>query len=327
MNISQRSRECGPFSFKVDPREGGLRLDTYISAAIAGCSRSHAARLIREGHIQVNAVLKKPGYHIRPGDRVSGDMPQPAAVSFDPEPMDLPILYEDRAIIVINKPPGLVVHPAPGHYSGTLVNGLLHHCPDLAPIAGEIRPGIVHRLDKDTSGTIIVAKNAAALESLAAQFKARSVTKTYLALVYGDMKREKGEVDLPVGRHPTDRKKMSIRSRRPRPALTLWQVRSHYRACCLLEVEIKTGRTHQIRVHCAAMHHPVIGDALYGGRTGSQYRRQDPRLNTLANGIERQMLHAWRLTVAHPGTGERMTFESPLAEDMQGLIEGLEASG
>ncbi len=253
-------------------------------------------------------------------------MPEPAAVSFEPEPMDLAVLYEDRAIIVINKPQRMVVHPAPGNYTGTLVNGLLHHCPDLAPIAGEIRPGIVHRLDKDTSGTIIVAKNADALENLAGQFKARTVTKTYLALVYGIMGREKGEIDLPVGRHPTERKKMSAKSRSPRAALTRWKVKAHYRACCLLEVDLKTGRTHQIRVHCAAIQHPIIGDALYGGRTGNQYRRQDARLDTLARGVERQMLHAWRLTVAHPETGERLMFEAPLPDDMRGFIEGLEGA-
>lgn len=323
MNPLQRPPGYGPISFEVESRDDGLRLDAFIGNRTPHCSRSHAAQLIRAGHILVNAAVKKPGYRIKPGDRIEGELPPPETAAFEPEPMGLKVLHEDRAIIVINKPPGLVVHPAPGHYSGTLVNGLLHHCPDLAPIAGEIRPGIVHRLDKDTSGTIIVAKNADALENLAAQFKNRTVAKTYLAIVYGDIKLERGEIDQPVGRHPTDRKKMSVRSRSPRRALTLWKVRSHYRACSLLEVEIKTGRTHQIRVHCAAMHHPIVGDALYGGRTGSQYRRQDPRLNTLANGIQRQMLHAWRLTVDHPETGERMTFESPLAEDMQGFLDGL----
>ncbi len=301
-----------------------MRLDAFIGASIPHCSRSHATHLIRDGHIRVNTKLKKPGYRIRPGDVVAGEMPEPAEVSFEPEPMDLAVLYEDRAIIVINKPAGLVVHPAPGHYTGTLVNGLLHHCPDLAPIAGEIRPGIVHRLDKDTSGTIIVAKNAAALENLAGQFKARTVVKTYRAIVYGNMKSETGAIDLPVGRHPTDRKKMSVKSRSPRRALTLWRVKANYGSCCLLEVNIKTGRTHQIRVHCAALQHPVIGDALYGGRTGSQYRRQDACLDTLARRVERQMLHAWQLTVTHPETGERMTFEAPLPDDMRVFLEGLE---
>ncbi len=301
-----------------------MRLDAFISTHTSQCSRSYAARIIRDGHVRVNATLKKPGYRIKSGDVVDGEMPEPAVVSFEPEPLDLSILYEDRVIIVINKPAGLVVHPAPGHYTGTLVNGLLHHCPDLAPIAGEIRPGIVHRLDKHTSGTIIVAKNAAALENLAGQFKARTVAKTYLAIVYGDMKSETGQIDLPVGRHPTDRKKMSVKSRSPRSALTLWRVKANYGSCCLLEVNIKTGRTHQIRVHCAARQHPIVGDALYGGRTGNQYRRQDARLDSLVRRVERQMLHAWQLTVTHPETGERKTFEAPLPDDMRGFLEGLE---
>jgi len=324
LNTSQKFLDNGSFSFKIDPLDEGLRLDAFISTHIPHCSRSHATRLIRDGHIRVNTHTKKPGYRIRPGDVVDGEMPQPVAVSFQPEPMDLAVLYEDRGIIVINKPAGLVVHPAPGNYTGTLVNGLLHHCPDLAPIAGEIRPGIVHRLDKDTSGTIIVAKNAAALENLAGQFKDRTVAKTYLAIVYGDMKNETGEIDLSVGRHPTDRKKMSVKSRSPRSALTLWRVKANYGSCCLLEVDIKTGRTHQIRVHCAALQHPVVGDALYGGRIGNQYRRQDSRLDTLAMRVERQMLHAWQLTVTHPETGERKMFEAPLPDDMRGFLEGLE---
>jgi 23S rRNA pseudouridine1911/1915/1917 synthase len=324
LNTSPKSPGNHPFILDIDPSEAGLRLDAVISTATPACSRSHAARLIREGHVRVNAGNKKPGYRVKAGDRVEGALPPPEIVAFDPEPMDLAILYEDRDIIVVNKPPGLVVHPAPGNYTGTLVNGLLHHCPDLAPIAGEIRPGIVHRLDKDTSGTLIVAKNAAALENLAGQFKARTVSKLYLACVYGNLDGKMGKIDLPVGRHPTERKKMSVASRQPRQALTLWKVTTRFGACCLLEIEIKTGRTHQIRVHCAAMHHPIIGDGLYGGRTGSQYRRQDRHLDALARGVERQLLHAWRLSVDHPGTGERMTFESPVAADMQAFIDGFE---
>ena len=323
MNTSKRLQENDLFPFEIASRDGGKRLDTFISSNILNCSRSHAARLIRRGHIRVNSVIKKPGYRIRPGELINGEIPQPEAVSFKAEPMDLAILYEDSAIIVINKPPGLVVHPAPGNYSGTLVNGLLDHCPDLAPIAGEIRPGIVHRLDKDTSGTIIVAKNAGALENLAGQFKARTVSKTYLAIIYGQMMHEIGEIDLPVGRHPTDRKKMSVRSRNPRRALTLWKVKAGFRSCSLLEVNIKTGRTHQIRVHCAAIDRPIIGDTLYGGRTGKQYLRQDPKLISLVKKIDRQMLHAWKLTVEHPETGKRETFESPLPADMKGFLAGL----
>lgn len=324
MNTSQPSNYSHPFSFEISSSDASLRLDAVVSSHVPECSRTHAARLIRDGFVRVNADLKKPGYRVKSGDQVEGEVPPPETVSFEPEPMDLNVLYEDNDIIVINKPPDLVVHPAPGHYAGTLVNGLLHHCPDLAPIAGEIRPGIVHRLDKDTSGAIIVAKNPASLEHLAGQFKARTVVKKYLALVYGHMSPDRGEIDLPIGRHPTQRKKMSVSSRQPRPARSLWKVRSRLGACSLLEIEIKTGRTHQIRVHCAASHHPIIGDSLYGGRTGNQYRRQDSRLDTLARGVKRQMLHAWRLSVDHPRTGERMTFEAPMAEDMRAFLYELE---
>jgi len=324
LNTSQPSQDSHSFSFEISSSGAGLRLDAVVSAHVPECSRSHAARLIRDGLVRVNTDLKKPGYRMKTGDCVVGELPPPEVVSFEPEPMDLNVLYEDEDIIVINKPPGLVVHPAPGHYSGTLVNGLLHHCPDLLPIAGEIRPGIVHRLDKDTSGSIIVAKNPVSLEHLAVQFKARTVAKKYLALVYGDISPDRGEINLPIGRHPTERKKMSAASRHPRPALSHWKVRLRLGACNLLEIEIKTGRTHQIRVHCAAIHHPIIGDSLYGGRTGSQYHRQDPQLDTLSRGVNRQMLHAWRLSVDHPRTGQRMTFEAPMAEDMQAFLDGLE---
>ena len=292
---------------------------------VPDCSRSHAARLVRDGLIRLNTNLKKPGYRVKIGDCVEGELPPPEVVSFEPEPMDLNVLYEDEDIIVINKPSGLVVHPAPGHYTGTLVNGLLYHCPDLAPISGEIRPGIVHRLDKDTTGTIIVAKNPASLEHLAGQFKERTVVKKYLALVFGVVSSDQGEIDLPIGRHPTERKKMSAASRHSRPAVSLWKVRARLGACSLLEIEIKTGRTHQIRVHCASIHHPIIGDGLYGGRTGNQYRRQDTRLDSLVRGVERQMLHAWQLSVVHPRTGKRMAFESPLAEDMQAFLDNLKS--
>ena len=291
------SRDQGPFSLRVESFAAGVRLDTFLGTHLPQCSRSHATQLIRRGHIRVNAALKKPSYRIRTGDRIEGELPPPERVCIDPQPMPLHILYEDHTIIVINKSPSLVVHPAPGHHSDTLVNGLLHHCVDLAPIVGKIRPGIVHRLDKDTSGTIIVAKNATALQNLTGQFKARTVAKTYLALVYGTMPGKNGQIDLPIGRHPTERKRMSVHSRRPREALTLWQVQADYDSCSLLEVAIKTGRTHQIRVHVAAIQHPVIGDALYGGRVGGQYQRQNPRLKRLVSRVERQLLHAWRLTV------------------------------
>jgi 23S rRNA pseudouridine1911/1915/1917 synthase len=246
-------------------------------------------------------------------------------VSLEPQPIDLDILYEDGDLVVINKQPGLVVHPAPGHASGTLVNALLHHCPDLAPIKGEIRPGIVHRLDKDTSGLIVAAKNSHSHSQLSAQFAARKVRKTYLALVCGQPAEDAGRLELPVGRHATDRKRMSTASRRPRAAVTEWNVSRRFPGLALLELDLKTGRTHQARVHCSAMGHPIAGDPVYGGRKAL---KQLPRpVADLMQGVSRQMLHAWRLAIFHPRSKAAMRLEAPVADDMRGLLERLEAAG
>jgi 23S rRNA pseudouridine1911/1915/1917 synthase len=215
-----------------------------------------------------------------------------------------------------------VVHPAPGHACGTLVNALLNHCPDLGGIGAELRPGIVHRLDKDTSGTLVVAKNAVAIDNLSAQFKNRSVRKDYLALVRGEMAADSGAIRLPIGRHPEDRKRMSTRSRKSREAETVWRVARRWRGCTLLELHLKTGRTHQIRVHCAAIGRPIVGDSVYGRRKATA---DSVEIQALFASARRQMLHAWRLEVAHPRTGEPMRFESPLPEDMERLIAKLEA--
>lgn len=304
------------FRFTVPCACAGQRLDQFLAAQLLQQSRAFVTSLIRGGQVQVNGAAAKPSTRLRSGDAVYGTLPEPRPVTLAPEPIDLSILYEDAAVVVINKPPGLVVHPAPGHAGGTLVNALLHHCPDLGPIAGEIRPGIVHRLDKDTSGVLVAAKSAAALDHLARQFKDRSVEKIYLALVQGCPQTDTGQVTLPIGRHPVDRKKMSVRSRRSRPAATVWRVEERYSGCCLLEVRLMTGRTHQIRVHCAAMGHPVLGDRVYGGPT-----RPAPGAPQLP--VDRQMLHAWRLTIQHPVRRERMSFEAPLPPDMTDLINTL----
>jgi 23S rRNA pseudouridine1911/1915/1917 synthase len=311
------------FSFQADAARSGIRLDVFIAERLPDCSRSFAGQLITNGRITVNGRGCKPSYRLKAGDTVSGNLPAPHPCGFQPEPIPLAILYEDSDILVINKPPGLVVHPAAGHYSGTLVNGLLHHCPDLCAIGGEIRPGIVHRLDKDTSGTLVVAKNAVALEHLAGQFKRRSVSKDYLALVYGETGVSCGSIRLPIGRHPVDRKRMSTVSRKGREAETGWRVVRRFAGMTLLELSLKTGRTHQIRVHCAAMRQPVVGDPVYGPRRAPS--NLPTEASKLVSALRRQMLHAWRLGVVHPRTGERMRFESPLPEDMQGLIEELEA--
>jgi len=219
---------------------------------------------------------------------------------------------------VINKPPGIVVHPAPGHHSGTLVNALLYHCPKLEGIGGEIRPGIVHRLDKDTSGVMVVAKNSAAHQDLALQFKSRRIKKKYLALVYGRMASDSGRVELPIGRHPVERKKMSTHSRKSRLAETTWQVRKRFAQATLLEIHLKTGRTHQIRVHCAAIKHPVVGDSVYGGRKAGKSMAYD-----LLKSVPRQMLHAWQLEFAHPKTQKMRCFEAPIPSDIGDILDKL----
>jgi len=231
--------------------------------------------------------------------------------------------------VVLNKQAGIVVHPAPGHGSGTLVNALLYHCPDLEGIGGEIRPGIVHRLDKDTSGTMVVAKNAQTLDGLAKQFKARSVRKKYLALVYGELKKDAGTIDLPIGRHPVHRKQMSTTTRKGRPAVTSWRVYKRFQDITLLELTLKTGRTHQIRVHCSTMGHPIIGDPIY--RPRKLFKNLDKKTEHLPTGtidllktIPRQMLHARQLGFVHPRTNEYMSFESPVPDDMAALMAQLQ---
>ena len=253
------------FSFCVDKTDEGKRLDLFLSEKIDNVSRSYASQLVKNRHIRVNGQFKKPAYQLKFPDKISGALPHESISSFLPEPMDLSVIFEDKQIIVIDKPPGLVVHPAPGHYSGTLVNGLLHHCPDIEGISGEIRPGIVHRLDKDTSGVIVVAKNAHALEHLARQFKLREVKKEYTALILGELKTNSGFMDMPIGRHPVHRKKMSTKSRRARSAETHWKIIMRFPGVCLVEIELKTGRTHQIRVHFSTAGHPIVGDPVYGG--------------------------------------------------------------
>jgi len=307
----------GPFSFSVVNEHAGERLDNVIALQVTGCSRSMAANFIREGQIQVRNEIKKPGYRVKAGDIISGRIPAPEPISCEPEAITLSILHEDEHIVVINKPAGMVVHPAPGHFSGTLVNAILYHCPNLEGIGGKIRPGIVHRLDKDTSGILLVAKTATAQAHLGAQFKDRTLQKTYLALVLGRTKSLNGVIDLPIGRHPVDRKKMSVLSKRNRDARTLWRVKELFDSASFLEVEIKTGRTHQIRVHCASMQHPVVGDSVYG------YRSSGAHLPDILKTVSRQMLHAWRIFFTHPATGEKIQLEAPIPEDMLQVLKCL----
>jgi 23S rRNA pseudouridine1911/1915/1917 synthase len=311
------------FTIFVTEPESGQRLDLLVAARLAVCSRTVAAGLIRSGEIRVQGMLKKPGYRVRPGDEIRVRIPPPKPIELIPEPLDIDILFQDQDLIVVNKPPGLVVHPAPGHACGTLVHGLLYHCPDLEGIGGELRPGIVHRLDKDTSGVLVVAKNAAAHHHLARQFKSRKVIKEYLALVHGKMQSDSGTIALPVGRHPVDRKRMSTVSRNSRGAETSWRVRERFPGATLIDLDLKTGRTHQIRVHCAAVNHPVVGDAVYGARKARKDFADGNDVSNLLSAVSRQMLHARRLEFSHPVQATIVSCEAPIPQDMQALINAL----
>ncbi len=321
----------GAFRVRVTQSDQGKRLDVVVAAHLPACSRSLATSLIAEDKIRVDGQNKKPGYRVRIGEHIEGSIPEPEPIAFQPEPIELDRLFEDRHLIVVNKPPGLVVHPAPGHYSGTLVNALLYHCKDLEGIGAKLRPGIVHRLDKDTSGALVVAKTSAAHEHLSRQFKAREVNKAYLALVFGEPKSDKGVVKLPIGRHPVDRKRMSTQSTKQREAETLWKVSERFNGFTLLLLHLHTGRTHQIRVHCAAIHHPVVGDPVYGSRNLLKNLRKGKSgipesVITGLKAIQRQMLHAVRLGFIHPATGEKMEFEAPMPADMAQLLDKLRVS-
>lgn len=314
-----------PFKIIVKESESGRRLDLLVASIIPDCSRNSAASFANNGKIKVSGYQRKAGYKVKTGEVISGIVPELGSIRVPPEPESIPIniLFEDDEIIVVNKPPGMVVHPSPGHSSGTLVNALLYHRPDIKYAGDESRSGIVHRLDKDTSGVMLIAKTQEAHKTISSDFKARrNIKKIYLALVFGRMDKESGKIDLPIGRHPADRKKISITSRRPRDAETFWKVKEKYNELTFLELEIKTGRTHQIRVHCAAMHHPVVGDLVYGSwKTINRIAESETK--RLIQGVSRQMLHAWQLGIMHPGTGKQMVFEAPVPDDMTDVIEGL----
>jgi 23S rRNA pseudouridine1911/1915/1917 synthase len=312
--------------FTVLLEQAGLRLDLFLTAREIGLSRTQIGRAVDEGQVEVNGRPGRAGRKLKTGDVVDIVLPAARLSGVIPEAILLKILYEDSALLVVDKPAGMVVHPAAGHSTGTLVNALLHHCRDLSGIGGVLRPGIVHRLDKETSGLMVVAKSDHAHRGLAGQFKRHEVAKTYQALVYGDPKTDGGRIESAVGRHPTDRKKMSTQSRRGRSAVTVWRVRERYGVAALLEVNIETGRTHQIRVHLTELGHPVVGDRVYGG--GGRIRTVgDPAARARMKALDRQALHAWRLAFTHPVTGETMRFASPLPEDMAGLCAFLRERG
>ena len=321
----------GDIALHVKPTDEGDRLDVFVASQLKGHTRTFVAALISNRHLLVNGQPKKPGYRVKSGDKIAGVIPRPVPIELKAEPISLDILYEDDFIVVVNKQPGLVIHPAPGHDGGTLVNGLLYHCRDLGGIGGELRPGIVHRLDKDTSGTLVVAKNDLAHTHLARQFKSRQVRKQYLALIHGVPKSSSGTITLPIGRHPVDRKRMATVSAGGRTAETHWEIEEEFQRFAFLKVTLKTGRTHQIRVHCSAMQHPIVGDRVYRPRklekTIARESSAPERILQILKSVKRQMLHACRLGFTHPHSDEWMVFESPLPGDMEQLIEQIRQAG
>ncbi|MFA7159043.1 MAG: RluA family pseudouridine synthase [Kiritimatiellia bacterium] len=301
-------------AFTVEGEDAGTRLDIWLARRMEGLSRSRIQKLIREGLITLNRRPAKESRKIRPGETAEVSLPPPRQVELKAEEIPLDIIHEDDSVIIVNKPAGMVVHPAAGHDSGTLVNALLYRCPKLEGIGGEMRPGIVHRLDKDTSGVIVVAKTDRAMLSLAGQFRRREIKKEYLAVVRGALAPGAGEIRTLIGRHASDRKKMSATAPRGRLSVTRYETVKTAGDYSLVKVFPETGRTHQIRVHLAHAQHPVVGDRQYGKRA--------PGAAHPAAG--RQMLHACKITLRHPGTGELAAFFAPLPEDMRLLIERLQ---
>ncbi len=299
----------------VESEQEGLRLDQFLAAVLPAHSRSHIQRLIKDGKVHAPVTHLRPSTPVRAGMRITIDIPPPAPTSAEAEDLPLTILYEDADLVVIDKPAGMVVHPAAGHARGTVVNALLHHVKDLSGVGGELRPGIVHRLDRGTSGVMVVAKNDVAHEELSRQFRLREVDKEYIALVWGLVQSGR-RIDSPIGRDPKDRQKMSSRSRHARHAATRVTGTEHLRGVTLITVAIATGRTHQIRVHLSEIGHPVVGDHTYGGVR----RHIAADLRALLR-LERPFLHAHRLTFKHPADGRRLEVTAPLPQDLQAVLD------
>ena len=295
----------------IEAQESGERIDALLARSLEGFSRNAVQKLTEDGRVLFSGSVIKKNRRTERGEHYTVILPEPELTELRAENIPLDIVYEDENIIVINKPRGLVVHPAPGHPDGTLVNALMYHCgASLSGIGGEIRPGIVHRIDKDTSGLIAVAKNDAAHRSLASQLSEHTMFREYEAVVRGEFKTDSGTVDAPVGRHRTDRKRMAVTEYNSKPAITHWQVIAGYRGYTHIACRLETGRTHQIRVHMSYIGHPLLGDSLYGGSSPEK-------------GLEGQCLHACRLTLTHPGTGEEMTFCAPLPDYFKEVISKL----
>lgn len=296
-------------NYTIEEENVGKRLDLFVSENEVDMSRSFVQGIIEKQQVKVNGQIKKSNYKLRIGDQVQVELAEPVELQVEAEDISLDIIYEDSDVIVINKPQDMVVHPAPGNYTGTLVNGLLHHCKDLSGINGVIRPGIVHRIDKDTSGILVVAKNDKSHNSLAMQLKDHSMKRTYYAIVEGIVKEEEGTVRTNIGRHPVERIKMAV-VKDGKEAITNYKVLERFKSNTLVECRLETGRTHQIRVHMAHLHHPLIGDQVYG------YKKQKFKLRG-------QALHAKNLGFIHPTTGEYMEFDSQLPEYFQDILDKL----
>ena len=288
-----------------------MRLDKYLAEQFPEQTRSYLQKLIKEGSVLVNGKSVKTGFQLSKGDEVCVSIPEPKELDVEPQKMDLDIVYEDEDVILINKPKGMVVHPAPGHTTDTLVNGLLYHCKDnLSGINGVARPGIVHRIDRDTTGILIVCKNDMSHNSIAAQLKEHSINRRYRALVHGNLKDDTGTIEGPIGRHPIDRKKMSINEKNGKPAVTHYTVLERFGNYTLIECKLETGRTHQIRVHMTSIGHPLVGDEVYGPAK-SPFKLQG------------QCLHAMILGFVHPRTGAYMEFSADLPEYFEDLLRKL----
>jgi 23S rRNA pseudouridine1911/1915/1917 synthase len=306
----------------IDDDAAGARLDTFLASRVIEVSRTRIQRAIEDGDILVNERAVKPSYRLRTGDRIEIDLPEPPPVELLPEPIKLNIICEDDDLIVVDKPAGMVVHPGAGIESGTLVNALVYHFNTLSETAGRIRPGIVHRIDKETSGLLVVAKNDLTHERLSDQFRDRQVFKMYLALVYGRMSQERGEIEARIGRSSHNRTRMAVlRGGAGRTAHTIFEVAQAHQEFTLLKVQIKTGRTHQIRVHMAHLGHPVVGDAVYGG--GRENSVRDAGMKQKIHALGRHFLHSSQMAFTHPRTGERLEFSSPLPPELVGFLKGL----
>lgn len=311
-------RNSQSHTLQVTGDEAGMRLDKYLVSHLTALSRSQLQQLILEGYVQTSAARAAASSRVQEGDVITVHIPPPRPARPVAEALPLHILYEDDDLLVINKPAGMVVHPAPGHYEGTLVNALLHHCQTLSGIGGERRPGIVHRLDKDTSGVLIVAKHDRSHRDLSTQLKNRHIRREYLAFIRGHMASAQGTIDAPIGRHPQHRTKMAVVAHDGRVARTHYQSLATWGPVSLLKLSLETGRTHQIRVHLQHVNHPVIGDPLYGV---SDWRlSRYPRLERLLRTFPRQALHAKRIHFQHPGSGAWLTFSAPPPDDMGNLL-------